>query len=232
LLQTTLPIISKFTEFLLIGAGPVAKQKLEVLEKNGIHPTVIALDNITHLKNVIQKNIDIDDCKGFEVVIDATGSHSVREIVFEAKRAFGFLLNRVDVPEDCDFYFASLAYYGDLKVAVTTNGASPTIGQEVRSFIERVIPKELENLVKDKKELRKAGKIDVQQTRKETQKLLGHVYLIGCGIGDVELLTLKAYRLIQEVDVVLVDHLISDEILEIIPKTNQPSTYNFSTTVG
>jgi len=43
------------------------------------------------------------------------------------------------------------------------------------------------------------------------------VYLVGCGLGDVELLTLKAYRVIQSVDVVLYDHLITEEILDLIP---------------
>lgn len=47
---------------------------------------------------------------------------------------------------------------------------------------------------------------------------LGKVSLVGCGTGDIELLTLKAYRIIQEADVVFIDHLISDEIIEIIPK--------------
>ena len=49
----------------------------------------------------------------------------------------------------------------------------------------------------------------------------GEVYLVGCGLGDVEQLTLKAYRIIREAEVVLYDHLISDEILEVIPKTTQ-----------
>ena len=44
------------------------------------------------------------------------------------------------------------------------------------------------------------------------------VYLVGCGLGDVELLTIKAYNTIQKVDVVLYDYLISQEILDIIPK--------------
>ncbi|MBU1668648.1 uroporphyrinogen-III C-methyltransferase [bacterium] len=43
------------------------------------------------------------------------------------------------------------------------------------------------------------------------------VYLVGCGIGDPELLTLKAYKIIQHVDVVLYDHLISDEIMQLVP---------------
>ena len=44
------------------------------------------------------------------------------------------------------------------------------------------------------------------------------VYLVGCGIGDPELLTMKAYKIIQNVDVVLYDHLISREIMELVPQ--------------
>jgi uroporphyrin-III C-methyltransferase len=44
------------------------------------------------------------------------------------------------------------------------------------------------------------------------------VYLIGCGTGDPELLTIKAYKAIQKLDIALVDHLITDEIIELIPE--------------
>lgn len=43
----------------------------------------------------------------------------------------------------------------------------------------------------------------------------GKVYLIGSGPGDMELITLKGYRLLQQADVVLYDHLISMELLSI-----------------
>ena len=44
------------------------------------------------------------------------------------------------------------------------------------------------------------------------------VYLIGCGTGDPELLTIKAYKAIKSLDVALIDHLISDEIVKLIPE--------------
>jgi uroporphyrin-III C-methyltransferase len=52
-------------------------------------------------------------------------------------------------------------------------------------------------------------------------EMTGKVYLVGAGPGDPELLTRKAWRVLQSVRVVLHDDLVPQEILRILPPTSQ-----------
>jgi len=49
----------------------------------------------------------------------------------------------------------------------------------------------------------------------------GKVYLVGAGPGDPELLTRKAWRILQSANLVLHDDLVSEEILRVLPRTAQ-----------
>lgn len=46
----------------------------------------------------------------------------------------------------------------------------------------------------------------------------GCVYLVGAGPGDAQLITLKGYKLLQQADCVIYDRLVSEELLQQVPK--------------
>ena len=46
----------------------------------------------------------------------------------------------------------------------------------------------------------------------------GEVFIVGAGPGDADLLTVKAYRLLQTADVVLFDWLVDQTVLDCIPR--------------
>jgi len=216
----TLPITLNSIKVLLIGGGKVAKQKAETLLKNSIDFQVISQNYILDFPNCenIKRDVLPEDIQKYNIVIDATGSDEVGKILHSEKSKRYFLLNRVDKPEECDFFFNSLIIRDDLKISVSTSGKSPTMGQVIRNRIEKDIPKDIGKLLNRFGKDRIDGDIDIRNIEIETKKALKKVYLIGAGTGNPELLTIKAYKIMQSVDTIFYDHLISKEILELIPK--------------
>jgi len=224
--RETLPILLKAQKILLIGAGKVALQKAKVLSENHISFTVVASQILSskmksYCKNIEKKTFEITDIKTYFIVIDATGEKSVTQKLLAHKKTHTLLLNVVDKPEYCDFYFMALTANKPLQIAVTSHGISPTVAQYFRDTCEKLIPQGIDTFMEDLASKRGKGFIDKVKIKKDLENMHTKAYLVGCGLGDPELLTVKAYKIIQSVDIVLYDHLISKEIMDIIPHTTQ-----------
>lgn len=167
--MATLPILLKNPQILLLGGGSVAYQKAKVLKENQISFTVIALDYKPQFVDLqldsLTKSVTASDLAKYNIIIDATGNDDVGLLLQDEKLRRFVLINRVDQPDQSDFYFSSLLNYGSLKIAVSTDGASPTIGQVVRDKISSIIPDDIGDLVAEAQQQRQNGKIDVDATR-------------------------------------------------------------------
>ncbi len=217
----TLPIVLTKPKVLVVGGGKAALLKARNLINNGLAFRLVATSVSAEIRQLgvefAERPFSRKDLAEASLVIDATGNPDVTCQLVRAKEEYDFLLNCSARQELSDFHFPALLTHGHLKITVSTDGASPTISRRVRDKIADVIPSQLEDLVRENRQLRAAGVIDTGATATRCQSLLAQVALIGCGPGDPDLLTMKAYRLIQQQDVVLYDHLLTPEILALIP---------------
>lgn len=107
---------------------------LEIAEKA---ETVTLIEDLYHEKYLGGKHL----------VIGATDNKEVnRQIRDEAKERF-LLVNIADTPELCDFYLGGIVTKGNLKIAISTNGKSPTTAKRLRQLLEEVLPEEIDDLL-------------------------------------------------------------------------------------
>jgi precorrin-2 dehydrogenase / sirohydrochlorin ferrochelatase len=68
-----------------------------------------------------------------------------------------------DTPELCDFYLGSIITKGELKIAISTNGKSPTLSKRIREFFEDILPENINDLILNLNEYRKTLKGDFEE---------------------------------------------------------------------
>ena len=170
----TIPILLKEPKILLIGGGNVALQKAQVLQNNNIDFSIISetlnKEILKTTKNIQQKTFKLKDIQSFYIIIDATGVPKVAKKLLKYKQKHNILLNIVDVPALCDFYFMALTKNKPLQIAVSSNGASPTAAKFFRDECEKLIPKDISKYLKKKQKQRDKGIIKIDETKDELEK--------------------------------------------------------------
>jgi precorrin-2 dehydrogenase/sirohydrochlorin ferrochelatase len=130
---------------LVVGAGKVGEPKIGGLIDTGASIHVLALEasGAVHRwaresKITLELRAFVpEDLAGMALVVVATSSRSVNEAIYREAQRRGVLCNVVDVPEYCDFYYPAVVRRGDLQIAVSTSGQSPSLAQKIRQQLER-----------------------------------------------------------------------------------------------
>ncbi len=157
----------------MVGAGAVGTEKMgAILAQNPdasvklvapeIHPELSAMiasaPNVQYLAKPFE-SIDLEGCK---LVVSATANREINERVATEARAMGVLCNIADTPELCDFYLGSIVKKGELKIAISTNGKSPTMAKRIREMLEGILPDDLDILLNKLTEIRANLKHDFE----------------------------------------------------------------------
>lgn len=159
---------AKNLNFLIVGGGFVAEEKLTFLLKSSPDAKVTMVspmfrDGTLELakKGCVTLIEDVYDKKyleGRHIVVATTDIPEVNVQVWKDCRAQAKLVNVADNPPYCDFYMGGIVTKGNVKVAISTNGKSPTTAKRLRQFFEEVIPENIDDLVKNLNEYRKTIK--------------------------------------------------------------------------
>ncbi len=163
----------KNLEILIVGGGNVAEEKLTFLTKSSPDAKVtmvspmfredtIALANKFGVE-MIKKKYHRRFLKGKHIVIATTDVPEVNMKVYKDCRKRSTLVNVADNPPYCDFYMGGIVTKGNVKVAISTNGKSPTTAKRLRQFFEEVLPENIDDLVKNLNEYRKTIKGDFEE---------------------------------------------------------------------
>jgi precorrin-2 dehydrogenase/sirohydrochlorin ferrochelatase len=84
-----------------------------------------------------ERDFLLSDLDKVFLVVVATSSRDLNEFVFGEARSRRILCNVVDVPEQCDFYYPAVVQRGDLQIAISTSGQSPSLAQKIRQQLGR-----------------------------------------------------------------------------------------------
>lgn len=169
------PIFLKVSQLnvLIVGGGTVALEKLTFLLKSSPNAKVLVVSKdfdeklleLIEAYNVstVTASYNKSALKNKQLVIAATNNRQVNKQIYVDAKSENILINVADTPEFCDFYLGGIVTKGTIKIAISTNGKSPTLAKRLRQFFEEVIPDNIDELANNLNAFRKTIKGDFQE---------------------------------------------------------------------
>jgi siroheme synthase-like protein len=156
------PVFLKLEELdtLIIGGGNVALEKLNAVISNSpaaritvvspqVKKEICALARQKDNISVIKRKYHVHDLENKDIVIAATNNKELNSVIKAEAKKKHLLVNVADTPGLCDFYLSSIVQKGNIKLAISTNGKSPTIAKRLKEILNHAIPGEMENVLEN-----------------------------------------------------------------------------------
>lgn len=133
---------------LLVGAGSVARAKLDALSPTGCALKVVALGIPAGFKvaaealgaELREAPFHPEDLEGAALVVAATNDPATNLAIAREARQRGILVNAVDDRAACDAYFAATFRRGPLTLAIGSQGGFPGLTRALRRLLEALLP--------------------------------------------------------------------------------------------
>ena len=170
-------------KMLIVGGGEVGMEKMHFIMKSSPNARIRILatwfsDEVSELAKkfpdtvqMVTKAFEPTDIEDADLVVAATNFHEVNMEGYKAAKERNRIINVADTPDLCDFYMGSIVTRGDLKVAISTNGKSPTFSKRFRQLLEEILPNETSELLDNLKVFRDQLKGDFEQKVKDLNNL-------------------------------------------------------------
>lgn len=125
----------------VVGGGMVALRKCELFLRFDADVTVVAPEVCGELEalegiQIIRQSWDVSQLADAFAVIAATDDHAVNRAISEYCQAHRIPVNVVDDPALCSFIVPATVRRGDLTLAVSTAGKSPSLASKIRRELE------------------------------------------------------------------------------------------------
>jgi precorrin-2 dehydrogenase/sirohydrochlorin ferrochelatase len=154
---------------LIVGGGNVGLEKLSFMLKSSPNANVevVAPKFLPELEALVEKHPSVKltqakfkkkMLKKRNMVIACTDDLKVNKRVYDLSRKRYLICNIADTPDLCDYYLGGIVTKGSVKIAISTNGKSPTTAKRLREFFEEVIPEDIDKMVENLNEYRKTLK--------------------------------------------------------------------------
>jgi siroheme synthase-like protein len=183
--NTLYPIFLKLHQMqtVIVGGGEVGLEKISFMLKNSPDAKIKLIakevfekdiwkyqDSHTNV-TIEERAFKVSDLESASLLVLATNDIQFDEAIVELAHSKGVLCNVADKPELCDFYLGSIISRGDLKIAISTNGKSPTLAKRIRQYLEHALPDNTQEIIDNLSKIRNRLKGDF----KYKVKALGNV---------------------------------------------------------
>lgn len=204
---------------LLVGGGAIAHEKLNAILSNSPQTKVkLVAESISEEIKELAKGISSielnersyikSDLKNVNIAISAVGDLALSETIKEDAKEAGILINAADKPDLCDFYLGSIVQKGDLKIAISTNGKSPTMAKRIKETLNEVFPNETQEVLENLFTIRENLKGNFEHKVKTLNHLTRELVLPKEKVDIAKRIRVAALYSLAVIAVMIVGHLI------------------------